>query len=119
MYHHLSVTAGDGEELEDAAITQTDYNRAMGRDVKHDPVYLSFLTRVQKSGCGDQVLRYCRWPLLLRSESVAAPNPLAGALLLSSRSDARERCRTEVKPCHRCGAPRCFEFQVEYISEDM
>ena len=54
----IAETPGGADEASDAAITQSDYNQAMGSE-QHDPVYINFLSRIQQGG-NDQVLRYRR-----------------------------------------------------------
>ncbi len=59
----LPVTPGGEDEEADARLTQQDYNRALQGDqaaAKHDPTYTAFLTRLQRAGQQDQILRYYR-----------------------------------------------------------
>ena len=88
----------DDEEDDDAALTQSDYNKALGND-EVDPAYTKFMERVRRGG-GDQVLRYVRW------------EDDEGPLRLSSLAD------TPAAPdvCPHCGAQRKFEFQVRCVA---
>lgn len=115
MFPLQTVTAGGADEEDDAKLTQTDYNKAMGNK-DHDPIYVSFLTRIARPGCTGQVLRYCRWATTVDDSEVVGtsrvPSNLAnGALLISGTSDTKHKWES-VPPCQRCGARRAFEFQV-------
>lgn len=50
-------TKGGKDEVDDAAITQQDYNKALS-DQRFDKTYVDFLARLERSG-KTQVLRYC------------------------------------------------------------
>ncbi len=106
------MTKGGADESSDAALTQTDYNKALGGQ-KHDPVYINFLTRIQRGG-NDQVLRYNRW----NNEDAAAAGTTTGhahgPLRLSGDPHMTQRIQS-VPNCERCGAKRAFEFQVRAI----
>ena len=96
------------EEEDDLALTQKDYDRALGNE-ERDPEYLRFLSRVRRSG-SNQVLRYCRW------DEENGPLPISTA----AARDAREN---PPPSCARCGAECKFEFQVmpqllAYLSVD-
>jgi hypothetical protein len=120
-------TEGGADEAADAALTQADYQRAMGSEV-HDPTYINFLTRVERGG-KDQVLRYCRTEAptadtqaysantgtaQVSAVASSATRSGRGLLLLSSDKELlRNRAAAlEASPCPHCGAPRTFEFQV-------
>ncbi len=111
-----AITEGGVDECEDAKLSQTDYNLAMGNREEYDPVYGSFLARIAKDGCAGQVLRYCRWPSPEVGGAIA-PHKLPsdclshGALLLNGKSNTRDLWK-QVPPCPRCGSSRRFEFQV-------
>ena len=90
-------SAAEKEEEEDLALTQKDYDSALGNESR-DPEYLRFLARVRRGGA-DQVLRYCRW------DEQNGPLPIC--------TDAvRDATRNPPPPCNACGAARKFEFQV-------
>jgi pre-rRNA-processing protein TSR4 len=102
----------DEDEKNDADLTQTDYNTALGNEAS-DNVYTKFMERVRRGG-GNQVLRYIRWddiegPLSLSSSDVTT-NP---------RGTRREPTPLEIEPeaesgnfCLHCGAIKKFEFQI-------
>ena len=85
------------EEKEDLALTQKDYDNALGNE-SMEAEYLAFLARVRRGGV-DQVLRYCRW------DDESGPLPISAAA-------ARDAIENPPPPCSKCGAPRKFEFQV-------
>jgi pre-rRNA-processing protein TSR4 len=104
------VEGGSDDEDDDAALTQSDYNKALGNEAS-DPLYTKFCERVRRGG-GNQILRYCRWddeegPLQMSSTSkpiVISTNSTASA----SASATAESCLS----CPRCGAECKFEFQI-------
>ena len=95
----------DEDEKDDAALTQTDYNTALGNEAS-DSVYTKFMERVRRGG-SNQVLRYIRWddiegPLILSSSDVStSPNIID-----------RMKCDDTTDCCMNCGAKRRFEFQI-------
>jgi hypothetical protein len=105
----------NGEEDEDAKLTQKDYNKALSEQI-HDPVYVQFLTRIDKTG-KDQVIRYCESSIHRQlteqlSDAIASieiERRDQGKLFLSS--DEKKKS-ISVPSCPCCGAPRVFEFQV-------
>lgn len=108
---------GSDEEDDDAALTQSDYNKALGNDAS-DPVYSKFCERVRRGG-GNQILRYCRWeeeegPLQISSTS----KPIVISTASSAAADsatAKPTATTTGEPnlnCPRCGSECKFEFQI-------
>lgn len=130
------MTPGGDDEADDAKLTQSDYNRALQGDgaVRHDPVYVAFLTRLQRGGQQGQVLRYFRsngcMRILVTNIVISVEHVdiiwlgqhikgiddyfRVGALLLLSNNVAvrARRERTNIPVCSRCGASRTFEMQV-------
>jgi hypothetical protein len=110
----------NGEEDEDAKLTQRDYNKALSEQI-HDPVYVQFLTRIDKTG-KDQIIRYCESSIHRQStEQMSETNADLemeverrdrGKLFLSC--DEKKKS-ISVPSCPCCGAPRAFEFQVVII----
>jgi len=92
-------TRGGTEEAEDLQLQQSDYNQALGNK-SHDPLYVSFLSRVRRGGPG-QVLRYARW------EAGAGPLPIS-----SAAAELVDEAKHPVPHCPRCSTPRRFECQV-------
>lgn len=88
-----AVTAGGRDEEDDAKLTQSDYDKALGSEAT-DPVYVRFLARVNRGG-SEQVLRYSRWR--------GGPLPISSAV---SSSEFLPAC------CDRCGSERAFEVQI-------
>ena len=88
-----AITPGGKDEEEDANLTQSQYDEALGSE-STDPAYIRFLTRVKLGGT-DQVMRYCRWN---------------GSPLAISSDVLKEEYRPAT--CEHCGAERKFEFQV-------
>lgn len=97
----------DEDEKDDAALTQTDYNTALGNEAS-DSIYTKFMERVRRGG-SNQVLRYIRWddiegPLILSSSDLnTSPNAIGE---VNGDDSKTSDC------CINCGAKRRFEFQI-------
>lgn len=105
------VTPGGKDEEIDAKITQQDYNETLSK-AKHDPIYVSFLTRLQKGG-SQQVLRYATSSLHReeKKEKISSEDRDRGRLFVSKK-EKENASSLVVPPCQFCGAARCLEFQV-------
>lgn len=97
------VTKGGADEAEDAALTQTDYRKALGNDAV-DSTYVRFLSRIQRGG-NDQILRY---PTLAGKEETSGCSFIPVPLQVHSKSMEG----IEIPCCENCGSVRRFEFQV-------
>ena len=96
----------DDEEDDDAALTQSDYNKALGNE-EADPLYTKFMERIRRGGA-DQVLRYSRWD---ETEGPLKLSSLALCDLAADKTSVNTATAT-VSVCPHCGADRKFEFQV-------
>lgn len=98
----------DEEEKDDADLTQTDYNAALGNEAS-DPVYTKFMERVRRGG-SNQVLRYIRW------DDIEGPLNLSSSDIKTNPSGSRDTITNGVGvgggSCVHCGADRKFEFQI-------
>lgn len=93
----------DDDEDDDAALTQSDYNKALGNE-EADPLYTKFMERIRRGG-GDQVLRYSRW------DEIEGPLKLSSLALCGSAAETSANANT-ISLCPHCGSKRKFEFQV-------
>ena len=115
----------DEDEKDDAHLTQTDYNTALGNEAA-DTIYTKFMERVRRGG-SNQVLRYMRWddiegPLTLSSADVTTgPSQIkvslvgtdCGTLIPTNTDSERIKGKSgEVGCCQYCGSQRKFEFQI-------
>lgn len=132
----------DEDEKDDAHLTQTDYNTALGNEAS-DTIYTKFMERVRRGG-SNQVLRYVRWdeiegPLIFSStDQTTGPQgstpigtdlgpliPDLGPLVLGSKVavpmpptapvswvKTLSQQRVSKGCCANCGAKRKFEFQI-------
>jgi pre-rRNA-processing protein TSR4 len=94
----------DEDEKDDAALTQTDYNTALGNEAA-DSVYTKFMERVRRGG-SNQVLRYSRW------DDIEGPLTLSSADVRTSPNIGQIECNDTADCCVNCGAKRRFEFQI-------
>lgn len=106
------MTPGGKDEEVDANITQQDYNETLSK-AKHDPIYVSFLTRLQKGGA-QQVLRYSTSSLHREEQKSEQVNPedRDRGRIFVSKKEKDNASTLVVPPCQFCGAARCLEFQV-------
>lgn len=115
-----AVTTGGADEEQDAKLTQTDYNKALSEN-RYDPVYISFLTRMQRPECGQQILRYCDSSLHhccrvedTRNRELTRVEQEQGRLYVSKayKELAEAGEKNQIPRCGNCGSPRAFEFQI-------
>lgn len=115
-----AVTAGGADEEQDAKLTQADYNKALSEN-RYDPVYISFLTRMQRPECGQQILRYCDSSLHhscsvgdSRNRELTHSEREQGRLYVSKayKELAESEHISSIPKCSNCGSPRAFEFQI-------
>lgn len=111
-YFSSLVTPGGKDEEVDANITQQDYNETLSK-AKHDPIYISFLTRIQKGGA-QQVLRYATSSLHREGKTVqtVSVSDRDRGRIFVSKKEKDEASNLSVPACQHCGAARCLEFQV-------
>lgn len=105
-------TPGGKDEAGDAKLTQKDYNKALSEQ-KYDPIYNSFLTRVERGGNSNQILRYVDSSVHrsdVEQDSISPEDINSGRLYLTTENKSHQ---LEVPPCSHCGAKRAFEFQVK------
>lgn len=109
-----AMTPGGRDEASDAALTQSDYNKALSEQ-RYDPTYVSFLTRIANGG-SDQVFRYCEDSSHRTNKShakshISLEDREKGRLYLST--DARKNAnKLNIPVCPHCGAARALECQV-------
>ena len=96
----------DEDEKDDADLTQTDYNAALGNEAS-DPVYTKFMERVRRGG-SNQVLRYIRW------DDIEGPLHLSSSNIKTNPTGSRDAVPSGLSggSCAHCGADRKFEFQI-------
>ncbi len=109
-----ALTEGGEEDASDAALTQSDYNKALSEQ-KYDPVYVSFLTRIAKGGT-KQVLRYCEQSVHNDEHSYEGNIPISArdkGRIFINQEFKKNAASIEVPSCPHCNAPRALEFQVK------
>ena len=115
----------DEDEKDDAHLTQTDYNTALGNEAS-DTIYTKFMERVRRGG-SNQVLRYIRWddnegPLILSSSDVTTGlsqvklspiGTVCGTLIPTNPDTEKINGKFDTGGCCQyCGSQRKFEFQI-------
>ena len=115
----------DEDEKDDAHLTQTDYNTALGNEAS-DIIYTKFMERVRRGG-NNQVLRYIRWddiegPLILSScdtatgaqknEKISSEMDLGPINPTNFISEKFGKSNSFLGCCENCGNDRRFEFQI-------
>ena len=107
------MTEGGEDEKADAALKQSDYEKALGNE-ESDPLYSKFLSRVRMGG-DKQILRYYCGPRENHEEKKSSSdedNKKCGDEMPLALSSSGYVSVDEIPPCEYCGAPRVFEFQV-------